>query len=170
MGMICEKCGLAVHITEGEYLYYQNKIFFGCKGCAKKLNDEMDSCRRICSALDGRKKQAEKILHDRESFEAFLKSFEKTWKKIPEWGQIRTDIQMLMSVIQSSVNGDYSDLSDNTLVVLTATLLYVLSPVDMIPDMIPGAGFTDDAAVVNFCVNMYRDELDRFLLWRENRT
>lgn len=69
-------------------------------------------------------------------------------------------------MVRAYVKGEYRDLSAETLVLIVAALLYLVSPLDLIPDMLPG-GFVDDAAVIAFVISMVRDELEGFRRWEE---
>lgn len=44
-------------------------------------------------------------------------------------------------------------------------MVYVVSPLDPIPDAVPGIGFLDDAAVIGYVISAVRDELDTFRDW-----
>lgn len=48
-------------------------------------------------------------------------------------------------------------------------LLYVLAPLDMLPDALPGIGQIDDLAVVSVCLALVRQELAKYAAWRESR-
>ena len=45
-------------------------------------------------------------------------------------------------------------------------LLYVLNPADVIPDVIIGVGYLDDATVVAFCLKLIERELERYKQWK----
>jgi uncharacterized membrane protein YkvA (DUF1232 family) len=42
----------------------------------------------------------------------------------------------------------------------------VLSPVDLIPDFIPGIGLIDDAAVVVACLNLIQSDFEAYKAWK----
>ena len=170
MSMICEKCEKAVSAAEGKYVYYQNRMVFACKSCAEKLYDEMKCGRQICAAVDDRKNQAEYITNNKDAFNKFLNNTEATLKKIPAFGNLLSDIHLLISLVKSYVDGEYREISYNSIIAVVATLLYVISPIDIIPDVIPGVGYTDDAMAVAFCIKMIHDDLEKYQSWRIQTT
>lgn len=44
-------------------------------------------------------------------------------------------------------------------------LVYVLSPIDIIPDFVPFVGALDDLAILAFAIPLLMKEVDKFLLW-----
>lgn len=48
-------------------------------------------------------------------------------------------------------------------------LLYVLSPIDVIPDFIIVAGVLDDLAVLSLAIPKLMREVDKFLVWEAER-
>ncbi|RQV97489.1 DUF1232 domain-containing protein [bacterium] len=54
-----------------------------------------------------------------------------------------------------------------TVAAITATLLYVVMPFDIIPDFIPGIGLIDDMLVVTLCISMIRIDLRRYANFRK---
>ncbi|KPY43421.1 Uncharacterized protein ALO48_02279 [Pseudomonas syringae pv. rhaphiolepidis] len=52
---------------------------------------------------------------------------------------------------------------------IVAGLMYFLSPLDAIPDWIPGLGMFDDIAVLAWLTKHLSDELDAFRAWREQQ-
>ena len=49
-----------------------------------------------------------------------------------------------------------------TVAAIVGSLLYVLSPVDLIPDMIPVVGYLDDAAVLALCLKFVKHDVDEY--------
>lgn len=84
-------------------------------------------------------------------------------------GRLWTDLPLLFRLLKSWKNGSYRGLSVRTLASLVAALIYVLSPVDLIPDFIPGIGLIDDAAVLGLLLYSMAQDLAAFRLWEQNR-
>ena len=168
MDIICEYCGKPTTVAEGIYMYYPNRMMFACKACGKKLDDEIKCGRKICAAVDGKKSQAETILNKKDSFDKFLGSIKTTLNKIPD-NQLVADISMLVSLTSCYIKEEYKEIPYQMMVGVVATLLYVISPVDIIPDILPGVGFTDDALAIAFCKRMIHDDMEMYIAWSNQR-
>lgn len=84
-------------------------------------------------------------------------------------GRLWTDLPLLVRLLRSWKAGSYRGLSMRTLASLVAALIYVLSPVDVMPDFIPGIGLIDDAAVLAFLLHRMAQELAAFRAWEQGR-
>lgn len=169
MNIICAKCGQAILPSEGEYVYYQGKMMFACKDCAAKMNDEIKCARKVCAAIDGKRTQAERIINNKDDYNDFLKSIDTMLKKIPNVGNLLSDMPLLIALVKNYVAKEYTKIPYSTIIAVVATLLYVISPLDMLPDVLPGVGYDDDAMVVAFCKKLFYDELTEYKTWFEQR-
>ncbi|WP_152221675.1 YkvA family protein [Pseudomonas sp. SCB32] len=82
---------------------------------------------------------------------------------------VRSDLKLLQELLVAWVRGDYRGISSQALVSVVAALLYFLSPVDLIPDWLPGVGLLDDLAVLAWVVRRWQSELDAFKVWRDGQ-
>ena len=62
---------------------------------------------------------------------------------------IRDEVGLLISMLKSWVNGEYKEVPWTTLALCAGALIYFVNPLDAVPDLIPGAGFLDDATVIS---------------------
>jgi uncharacterized membrane protein YkvA (DUF1232 family) len=81
---------------------------------------------------------------------------------------VKTDLQTLLRLLRAYGEGDYRDVSGKNLALAGLGLVYLVSPLDVLPDFIPG-GFADDAAVVGFILKKVRAELVKFEAWEQGR-
>jgi uncharacterized membrane protein YkvA (DUF1232 family) len=65
------------------------------------------------------------------------------------------------------MHGEYDGVSLQTIVAVTAALLYFVVPFDVIPDFLIGWGFIDDASVVGYVMTKFAAEMDAFRRWQE---
>jgi len=84
-------------------------------------------------------------------------------------GRLWADLPLLVRLLRAWKNGSYRGLSVRTLAVLVAGLLYVLSPIDLVPDFIPGIGLIDDAAVLMLLLHALAQDLAAFRAWEQTR-
>ena len=73
----------------------------------------------------------------------------------------------LVRMVRGYVSGDYRDIPTSTIVSGLAVLLYVLSPIDLIPDFIPVVGFLDDLSLVSWFMGKFHVEITRFREWEQ---
>jgi len=76
------------------------------------------------------------------------------------------DIRLMYSMISDVIKGNYK-VPIRTIGSLAFTLLYFTNPFDLIPDMIPLAGYIDDAFVVGLCAKLIGSDLDRYRIWKK---
>jgi uncharacterized membrane protein YkvA (DUF1232 family) len=84
-------------------------------------------------------------------------------------GRLWSDLPLLVRLLQAWRNGSYQGLSVRTLASMAAALLYVLSPVDLVPDLIPGIGLIDDMAVLALLLHALAQDLAAFRAWEQTR-
>src|SRR5947209_1882010 len=73
--------------------------------------------------------------------------------------------QAMLRLIRAYSQGNYRDAPESTLVVIIAAIIYVVSPLDVIPDALPALGFLDDATVLALAVRRSRQTLHDFMPW-----
>ena len=78
-------------------------------------------------------------------------------------------LQLGVSVLKDWVSGEYKELPKRSLVILTAALLYFITPTDLVPDFIPLSGYLDDATVIAFVYSQITKDLDEYKAWKEAR-
>jgi uncharacterized membrane protein YkvA (DUF1232 family) len=71
-----------------------------------------------------------------------------------------------ISMLSDYSKGDFS-LNDAALGWIIATLAYLILPTDLIPDFLPGIGFTDDAAAFIIAFKQLSNELRRYREWKK---
>lgn len=73
----------------------------------------------------------------------------------------------LVRLIRSYASGEYRAIPTSTIISGLAVLLYVLSPIDLIPDFIPVIGFLDDLSLVSWFVGKFHGEISKFREWEK---
>ncbi|RYU81299.1 YkvA family protein [Hymenobacter persicinus] len=73
----------------------------------------------------------------------------------------------LVRLVQAYVTGAYRQVETSTIVSGVAVLLYVLSPLDLVPDFIPVVGVMDDFALISWFITKFQAEIARFQEWEK---
>ncbi|UTC64534.1 DUF1232 domain-containing protein [Treponema sp. OMZ 788] len=79
--------------------------------------------------------------------------------------QFFDDIKTMCAMAKAWTKKDYREIPFKTIGMIILTLVYVFSPVDIIPDVIPGVGLLDDAAIVGLCIAAARNDINDFRIW-----
>jgi uncharacterized membrane protein YkvA (DUF1232 family) len=77
------------------------------------------------------------------------------------------DLKALLRLIRAYAKGDYRKVSWESMVVVVGAVLYVVSPIDVIPDFLLGSGFLDDVGVLTFAYRRVHKEVEEFLEWEQ---
>lgn len=78
------------------------------------------------------------------------------------------EIKMLISLLKDYISGRYKKIPFTSIATVAAAIAYFVSPIDVIPDFIPGIGYLDDAAVIGFVLSILHDELREYKDWKRN--
>ena len=75
------------------------------------------------------------------------------------------DLYTLMRLVAAYAQGEYRQVSKKTMIAVVAALLYFLSPIDLIPDVLVFIGYIDDLSVLAYVMRTFKQEIDRFVAW-----
>ena len=113
-----------------------------------------------------KQKEAENILKDENKAEEFVRKINKKLLNIPFVGEYFADVPTLCLMVIDYAKGNYKEVPFATMVGIVVALVYFLSPIDLIPDTIPGFGQLDDAAVILFAVNAAHNDIADYKEWK----
>lgn len=82
--------------------------------------------------------------------------------------QIKDLMFRLIRLVKAYYSGAYRQVETKSLLLGVAVLLYLVTPLDLIPDFIPIIGFADDLSLMAWFITAFQDELQKFQLWEES--
>lgn len=91
-------------------------------------------------------------------------------EKVRSSGKLRrfnTDIRLMFSMLRDYWQGHYRNVPWRSIAAMAGALIYVLNPLDLIPDFLIGIGFLDDVGVVAACLALVESDLLRYAAWKE---
>lgn len=77
------------------------------------------------------------------------------------------DVALLICMVKDYWSGAYREVAWWVIAAVVFTLLYILSPIDLIPDFIPVIGLMDDVLVITICLMMIEQDLLKYQEWKE---
>ena len=91
-----------------------------------------------------------------------------------EWTKVKgVDVKEKFGVVyrlfKAYASGKYRDIPWKSLLLITAALIYFVSPIDLIPDVLVGIGFTDDFAILLMVYKAVHSEVEKFLDWEKSQ-
>jgi uncharacterized membrane protein YkvA (DUF1232 family) len=83
---------------------------------------------------------------------------------------VGTRLASLPRLVRATLRGEYAGTTGRRLLLIVGALLYVVSPVDLVPEMVlPFLGLTDDALVISWIAASLVNETESFLHWERDR-
>ena len=79
------------------------------------------------------------------------------------------EVRLMFSMLSDYWQGNYREVPWKSIAAIAGALIYVLNPLDAIPDLILGFGFIDDAGVVALCLKLVESDLLRYAAWKEHK-
>jgi uncharacterized membrane protein YkvA (DUF1232 family) len=80
----------------------------------------------------------------------------------------KDQINILVRMVRAYAKGEYRAIPGKTLLRMVAVLVYFVSPIDFIPDVLPVLGLTDDIALILWLVSSISGDIDQFTEWERN--
>ncbi|MCI5778579.1 MAG: YkvA family protein [Lentisphaeria bacterium] len=77
------------------------------------------------------------------------------------------DFKLLWNLLCDYQSGSYKEVPWKMIAATVFSIGYLLMPLDVIPDVIPIIGFTDDITVFGFVLAGFSAELDSYKIWKQ---
>ena len=84
-------------------------------------------------------------------------------------GEVLSKIPLMILLIKSYIKKEYTEIPYRSIITIIVAFIYFLSPLDIIPDVVPFAGYLDDAAVIGLALKFVGKDLEKYREWREKR-
>ncbi len=131
--------------------------------------------------------KAEKLLKDEDKLHKLLLDAEKVLKSFPErvangikvlklkriptaeeLGDIFSKFATFIDLIRSYVKGEYKEVPVGTIISIISVIIYVVSPIDLIPDITPIVGLLDDIIIIGALLTCggINYDLEKYIAWR----
>ena len=79
------------------------------------------------------------------------------------------DGRLLIAIVKDYRSGTYRRVPYGVIASIVFTLIYVLNPFDLMPDMLPLIGQIDDVAVLGACLILVEQDLHKYKDWKQGQ-
>jgi uncharacterized membrane protein YkvA (DUF1232 family) len=76
------------------------------------------------------------------------------------------DAKLLIAIVKDYWSGKYRQIPYGAIASIVFSLIYVLNPFDLMPDMLPFIGQVDDVAVMGACLLLVEQDLHKYKDWK----
>ncbi len=130
-----------------------------------------DKLNQIEKSFKSSEKEAEVLIKDKQkTTNTVNEAMEKASKHKNQLEKVWDYLQLFFSIVKDYINGSYKEIPLTTIVLIVASLLYLISPIDFIPDFIPGIGLIDDVFVIGLVISSATNDLDKYKEWKESKS
>lgn len=75
---------------------------------------------------------------------------------------VRSEFAMLSAMVRDVASGTYTGYAKSNFLLAVAAIIYVVSPIDIVPDFLVGLGLLDDVAIVGWAMSKLGEEVDKY--------
>lgn len=95
--------------------------------------------------------------------------FKRAYARKKELSSIWTQLKLLFELVKDYVSGNYTSIPYRSILSIFAGIIYFISPLDAIPDVILGFGFIDDIFVLSLIIKQLEHDLKLYEAWKLTR-
>ena len=77
------------------------------------------------------------------------------------------NLRLLVPLIKDYWKWNYRNVYIKSIVIFAVALIYIIIPIDLIPDYLIGLGQIDDAAILGFSLYFLEKELRKYKEWKD---
>ena len=108
--------------------------------------------------------------YDDSDFEKVFENEDEIKRKVKKgnFGKYAEYIPLFLGMLKDFFSKKYIEVPVGSIAAIICTLLYILSPVDLIPDFIPVIGLLDDIFILGLCISFVKKDIDKYKEWKKN--
>ncbi len=112
--------------------------------------------------------KAKELFKDKEKAEAKVDEAYKKLDKINSGPvtKLFEDIKLMLDLLKCYIKGTYREVPFGSILAILGAIIYFVSPIDLIPDFLPG-GYVDDAFIIGLAIKQVHADLEAFKEWKK---
>ena len=85
----------------------------------------------------------------------------------PDWKKYKDKIKLMFNFLKDVKQKNYTKTPWKALAAMIFVIIYIINPLDLVPDFIPFIGYIDDVAVFSFVLKMVGEDLEDYKAWKD---
>jgi uncharacterized membrane protein YkvA (DUF1232 family) len=126
----------------------------------------------IAAVVSESRSHAEAYLKDRKHLQGLIQQAIEQAEAIDKAGlrDVWADLLTMLRLLKAYASRRYKDAPQECLLPIISAVAYFASPLDLIPDFAPGAGYLDDVLIIRSAARQVKADLERFMEWETGIT
>ena len=80
--------------------------------------------------------------------------------------EIWDNLLVFFDLMSDWLKGNYRNVPIGSIIMIVASIIYFLTPFDIIPDFIVGLGYIDDMSIISYTFRQIQTDIDKYQVWR----
>ena len=104
-------------------------------------------------------------------FETIFDKKDQLFAKInhPDWKKYKQKVILIFQFLKDVKQKNYPETPWKTLAAMIFAVLYIINPLDLVPDFIPFVGYLDDFTVFGFIFKLINTDLESYEEWKQEQ-
>jgi uncharacterized membrane protein YkvA (DUF1232 family) len=90
------------------------------------------------------------------------------WQRV-DTTSVKEKLLLLGRLAKAYATGKYRNIPWKSLLIILAAIIYFINPIDLIPDVVPVLGLSDDFGVLAWVYSSVNEEVEKFLTWEKSQ-
>jgi uncharacterized membrane protein YkvA (DUF1232 family) len=103
------------------------------------------------------------VKREKDIFSLISKIEKSTFKTLKE------DVETIFELLKDYYKGEYTSIPWRSVALAVFAFLYLINPIDLIPDISGPVGILDDLAIIGSVVASLADDVKRYKAWKQNK-
>ncbi len=84
-----------------------------------------------------------------------------------KFSDVKETTSAVIRLIKAYAKGEYREISFESIALIVTSIIYLIMPIDVIPDFIIAFGLTDDVALLAWTYKSVAQDIEKYLVWEK---
>ncbi len=120
---------------------------------------------------DSFEKKAEKIINNTEKTNKLINDAMEKVEMISKGPveEVWDSLLLFFELMRDWLKGNYKNVPFGSIIMILASIIYFLTPFDIIPDFFLGLGYIDDLSIISYTFRQLQNDIDKYQVWKSVR-